>query len=82
MPNSRGGTDLQTAPRLPKAQQRRLDKLIEKGTEAQLSASESAELEAMLEHVDRQTFWMLARLLARRPGAVAGTRRRGRLLHR
>jgi hypothetical protein len=71
---------LAASPRLPAARQRRLDQLIDKSRESGLTSKESAELERMLEFVDRKSFWMLARALARQrsAGSVrrAGPRRR------
>jgi hypothetical protein len=79
----RTAAQLASAPRLPKPRQRRLDDLLSKGSEGRLSVSESAELESMLEHVDRQSFWMLARMLAQsKPSTPARSGGVGRQLAR
>jgi len=62
---------LAKSPRLPAARQRRLDQLLDKGREASLSAKESAELEAMLDGIDRKSFWMVARALVEKRNASA-----------
>jgi hypothetical protein len=49
--------------RLPAARQRRLDRLLDKNREASLTSKESAELEAMLDDIDRKSFWKVARAL-------------------
>ena len=52
-------------PRLPAPRQRRLDQLLHKGQDGSLTKKESAELEGMLDEIDRNSFWVLARVLAR-----------------
>jgi hypothetical protein len=65
---------LAKSPRLPAARQRRLDRLLDKSQEATLSAKESAELETMLDSIDRKSFWMVARsLVEKRNAAVTRT---------
>jgi hypothetical protein len=54
---------LENCPHMPAARQRRLSLLMGKNQDSSLSAKESAELEAMLDEVDRKSFWMLARVL-------------------
>ena len=49
---------------LPAARQRRLDFLLDKGRESSLSAKESAELETMLDEIDRKSFWKVAHAVA------------------
>jgi hypothetical protein len=58
-----------TSPRLSAPRQRRLDQLLDKSQESSLSEKESAELEAMLDEVDRKSFWMVARALAKKRNA-------------
>lgn len=60
---------LAASPRLPAARQRRLSLLMEKSRESSLSARENAELESMLDHIDRKSFWMLARVLVQKRAA-------------
>ena len=60
---------LEKRPRLPMARQRRLDELLQKGRDGSLTKKESAELEGMLEEVDRKSFWMLARALVEKRNA-------------
>ena len=55
------------AGRMPPDQQRRLNHLLDKGREVGLSRAEQAELEGILDEVDRRSFWMLARKMLRRP---------------
>lgn len=65
--------------RLPATRQRRLDQLLEKGQESSLSRKESAELEAMLDEIDRKSFWKVARALVQQrnaPAAPAAVRKR------
>jgi len=57
---------LASSPRLPAARQRRLSHLIDKGRESRLSLKEEAELESMLDEIDRKSFWMLARVLVQK----------------
>ena len=57
--------------RLPPARQRRLHQLLDKSQEASLSAKESAELESMLDDIDRKSFWMVARALVEKRNASA-----------
>ena len=45
--------------------QRRLDTLIGRAKKAELTNEEKAELEDLLEDVDRKSFWLVARLIAR-----------------
>ena len=52
---------LTKSPRLPAARQRRLDQLLHKGQDGALTRKESAELEGLLDEIDRKSFWMLAR---------------------
>ena len=54
---------LAASPRLPASRQRRLSQLMDKSRDSLLSPKESAELELMLEEIDRKSFWMLARVL-------------------
>ncbi|HZL35626.1 MAG TPA: hypothetical protein VFC78_09980 [Tepidisphaeraceae bacterium] len=54
---------LAASPRLPASSQRRLSRLMDKSRESSLSKKERAELESMLEDIDRKSFWMLARVL-------------------
>jgi hypothetical protein len=68
---------LAASPRLPAARQKRLDRLIDKSRESSLTSKESAELERMLEFVDRKSFWMLARTVAQQRPAAAAARRTG-----
>jgi hypothetical protein len=60
---------LAASPRLPAGQQRRLSQLMEKSRESPLSTKENAELECMLEDIDRKSFWMLARALVQNRAA-------------
>jgi hypothetical protein len=60
---------LAASPRLPIAKQRRLSFLMERSRETTLTAKETAELEIMLDDVDRKSFWMLAGALARKQSA-------------
>jgi hypothetical protein len=60
---------LAKSPRLPVSRQRRLNLLLEKNKDAPLSAKESAELEAMLDDIDRKSFWMVARALVEKRNA-------------
>lgn len=53
------------SPRMPAARQRRLDALIARAKNGELSVKEDTELQALLEDVDRKSFWLLARLIAR-----------------
>lgn len=55
------------AGRMPPDQQRRLNHLLDKGREVGLSRAEQAELERILDEVDRRSFWMLARKMLRPP---------------
>jgi len=56
--------------KMPPSQQRRLNELIDRSkTAAGLTVREINELERLLEHVDRSSFWMLAR----RVSAALGT---------
>ena len=48
---------------MPAERQKRLDQLLGKSQESSLTAKESAELEAMLDDIDRKSFWMVARAL-------------------
>jgi len=61
---------LAKGPRLPRARQRRLDQLLQKGQDGSLTKKESAELESMLDDVDRKSFWMLARALVEKRNAA------------
>jgi hypothetical protein len=51
---------LKKAPRMPAAQNRRLNRLIDKSKAGELSAGEEKELRGLLETVDRQSFLMVA----------------------
>jgi hypothetical protein len=62
--------------RMPPAQQRRLDYLLHKGRTKGLHLSEQRELEAILEEIDRRSFWMLARRMLE-PSTTAGAKRAG-----
>jgi hypothetical protein len=63
--------------RLPATRQRRLDQLLAKGQESSLSRNEAAELEAMLDEIDRKSFWKVARaLVEQRNTSAAGRKRR------
>jgi hypothetical protein len=57
---------LAASPRLPASRQRRLSQLMDKSRDSLLSPKESAELESMLEEIDRKSFWMLARVLVQK----------------
>ncbi|HSU65779.1 MAG TPA: hypothetical protein VLJ39_02805 [Tepidisphaeraceae bacterium] len=59
---------------MPAARQRRLDQLLGKSQESSLSAKESAELETMLDDIDRKSFWMVARTLTEQRNASATKR--------
>lgn len=68
---------LAKSPRLPAARQQRLDQLLQKGQDGSLNKKESAELEAMLDEIDRKSFWMLARaLVAKRNVARSSSSRK------
>jgi hypothetical protein len=64
---------LASSPRLPVARQRRLSRLVEKSRESRLSTKENAELESMLDEIDRKSFWMLARVLVQKRTAKRQT---------
>jgi len=49
--------------RMPAAEQRRLNALIDRSKTDGLTAKEQLELERLLDEVDRKSFWMLARKL-------------------
>ena len=53
---------------MPARRQRRLDQLLEKNRKAMLTEKESAELEAILDEVDRKSFWKIARMLVQQLG--------------
>lgn len=53
-------------PKLPPAQQRRLNELLDKLGEGPVSPKEKRELQATLEDFDRKTFWGLADLMMRK----------------
>jgi hypothetical protein len=61
---------LAASPRLPAARQRRLSQLMKQSRESSLSARENAELESMLDEIDRKSFWMLARVLVKKRAAA------------
>ena len=54
---------LANGPRLSPTRQKRLEALLDKSHNASLSPKESSELEAMLEEIDRKSFWKVARAL-------------------
>lgn len=64
-------------PKLSAARQRRLDELIDKNRDSSLSARESAELEAILDEIDRKSFWRVARALVAQRNAAISTAKRG-----
>jgi hypothetical protein len=57
---------LAAGPRLPATRHRRLLQLIKKSRESTLSVKEMAELESVLDDIDRKSFWMLARVLVQK----------------
>jgi len=56
---------------MPRGQQRRLDALILKSKGDGLTDPEMRELEQLLDEVDRQSFWMLAKRFVPRPVEAA-----------
>lgn len=62
-----------SARKLPVRRQRRLNQLLDDVREKGLSRSEQMELEAMLDDVDRKSFWMLARVVLRQSGLIVGS---------
>ena len=54
------------SPRMPAARQRRLDSLIARAKGADLSSMEKKELQELLEYVDRQSLWLVNRLVRSR----------------
>jgi len=68
--------DMKTrSPKMPPARQRRLDTLIDRAKTQGLTLKEEAELQEMLEDVDRKSFWLVARLIARQNGKPSATSR-------
>jgi hypothetical protein len=57
------------------ARQRKLDILIARAKTGELSNKEEAELQGLLEDVDRKSFWLVARLIARQNLPAAPTPR-------
>ena len=68
---SSASRSLAKGPRLPAPRQRRLDQLLHKGQDGSLTKKESAELEGMLDEIDRKSFWMLARALVEKRNSAA-----------
>ncbi len=57
---------LQGSRKMPRAKAKRLSELLDKGNCGRLSTDEDRELSGLVEQVQRQTFLMIARAVARR----------------
>jgi len=66
------------SPRMSAARQRKLDQLIARAKSGELTVKEEAELQGLLEDVDRKSFWLVARLIARQNRAGTPTSRPSR----
>jgi hypothetical protein len=66
-------------PKMPAAQSRRLNELLDRSKEGRLSARERRELGLLVENVDRQSFLMVANALMKYISLHGGLPPKGRL---